>query len=132
MVKRRNPRATRLFAASAFALAIAGSVGFLLLPVYTSTGNGPTTHDTLVEVNGSDTLILLAIPVVLTAVPLLAPQHRRAIGACAFLLTAFAILGSWTIGLAYLPSALLLGVAWAAARGRPGSPASDFAGDPGR
>ena len=71
---------------------------------------------TLIQVNGSWVILLLAAPVVLTALTLVsvlltdAGQARRRVflWASAILLSGFGVLGSFSIGLFYLPAALAL------------------------
>jgi len=71
-------------------------------------------HDTLLEHEGSSVLIVLAVPVVLTVVgtwPWSARHARRARLSVGWLLLAGVVIGAMTIGLFYLPAAVLLLVA---------------------
>ena len=63
---------------------------------------------TLFDVNGLGVLWLLAIPLVLVALPMAFRQpHRRRVGiACGIVMLALAFLGSASIGLYYYPTAL--------------------------
>jgi hypothetical protein len=64
---------------------------------------------TLADVNGPDTYLALAVPIVLTAVPLLVRRGRagRAIAwASGALLAGFVLLAGFTIGLVYAPGAV--------------------------
>lgn len=71
---------------------------------------------TVVQVNGSRAIILLVGATLISSVPFLVafarPSLQRLVtGVCALLLLAFSIAGSLTIGLAFMPSAILLLVA---------------------
>jgi len=125
-------------AVAAQVLAWAVGLWLALVPVYrgvsvTATAPGETAIEStpvtasLIEVNGLWVLLLLAIPVVLTGLALVsilltAPgQARRKLSllALAVLLVGFGVVGSFSIGLFYLPSALALVVSAAVAfRGR--------------
>ena len=74
------------------------------------------TTKTLVEANGSWVIILLVLITLVSGAPVVVslalPRLRRLVTwVSALLLLAFTILGSLTIGLAYLPSTLLLFIA---------------------
>lgn len=100
-------------------LALAASCLLLVMPTY----NGEThstdakghmtvtrTQATLLQVNGRSALISLGIPVLIALIPVLIPKRGVSIGA-AILLSVFAILGGFTIGLFYVPSAITMIVA---------------------
>jgi hypothetical protein len=103
---------------------IAVSIYLLNIPLY----QGIETHcdqsgcttihttKTLVEENGSWAIILLTLVTLASGVPfvvsLTLPRAQRPVTwVFALLILAFSILGSLTIGLAYLPSAILLFIA---------------------
>jgi hypothetical protein len=112
------PRGTMLVGLSLL-LALAAAGGLLVVPVYTgvrATAVAPeaaraTTelrYATLVEVNGARVLPLLALPVVLAGLPLAFNSTGwRTVGRAgsALLLTAFALVTGFSIGLLFLPSA---------------------------
>ncbi|HEU4642597.1 MAG TPA: hypothetical protein VFS44_09090 [Gemmatimonadaceae bacterium] len=118
-----------------FALAWAAAVAayFLLGPAYrwatsaihVSAEQAPTRVEatgtaTLLAVNGPRALIALLLPVLLTALPLLARRpatRRRLAGAAAVLLGVFVLLGAASVGLFYLPAALALVLAAVASDG---------------
>jgi len=113
-------RSWRLLAALALGSALLASVYFLVVPSYTSvtfsedSAGVPTnveSHQTLLQVNGPAVLLPLAVPVLLAAIPH-AFAGRRWSGAItsamAMLLSAFVLVTGFSIGIAYLPSALLL------------------------
>jgi hypothetical protein len=73
-----------------------------------------TARRTLSEVNGPTVYVAVAIPMLLAALPLLfrRPGARRAsVRASALLLLAFVLLGGFSIGMFYLPSAVAMGLA---------------------
>ena len=71
-------------------------------------------HATALEVNGPQIAFTLSIPILVALLPLLFRKHRRAalLGAGALTLC-FCILGALSVGIFYLPTALLLVVAGA-------------------
>jgi len=100
----------------------------VVVPAYTSTGaegstiaGGPpvtvvtsTSSRTLVQVNGGWILILLAIPLLMVvAVAVLLPRHRRLAWAVTVLVFGFVLAGAFTIGPFVYPVGLLLVVACA-------------------
>ena len=92
--------------------------GVSVTPVLPGEAPGEATRftATLIQANGSRVILLLAVPVVLTALALTsvlltgAGQARRKVflWASAILLLGFCVLGSFSIGLFYLPAALAL------------------------
>lgn len=109
-------RPHRRWASASFALATSASLLLLVVPSYSgseceSTFHGPTatthcssTHATLIEENGTvGVLILLAVPVVLTAGGLIASRCART--GAAVLLCMFVLITGFSIGAAYLPCA---------------------------
>jgi len=125
------------------ALTLAGFVVAALLPMYAesteSTSTDPvtgveatTTTDTtatLVQVNGPGVLVVLAVPVAVAVLPLLA----RRVGAffalrvtTAVLLVAMSVLGGLSVGMLFAPAAVVAVVA-AALPGRRAAPAAPSA-----
>jgi hypothetical protein len=91
----------------AAALATAATVFFLIVPVYESSGGSPRR---LLEV-APRALVVILIPPLLATIPV-APRSPRArrIGTAvaAVLLTVAALLGMFTVGFFYVPSAVAL------------------------
>lgn len=131
------PPARRLdivLALAGFGAALFASGSLIVLPSYTTVRVSETsapsdapppveevTRQTLLEVNGPGVLLPLAVPVGLAGAPLAFPRSRwrRVIQAAAATLVAtFVVVTGFSIGLAYLPSAILL---FAAALMGPGS-----------
>ena len=124
-MKRRNAPVISIVVAHALAWIVA--LGLVFGPVYQGmsvtavapgdiAGEPIKTTATLIDVNGLRVLPLLLAPVVMTALALLAVlrtdagQTRRKVlvWVLAVLLLGFCVLGSFSIGLFYLPSALAL------------------------
>lgn len=86
----------------AVVLVLLASFAWVVLPVYAS-------GQTLLQVNGPSTLIVLLIPVVLSIWGLFANRWERVAGALLLLfsLVVFFLSGA-LIGLSYLPSSILL------------------------
>ena len=91
-----------------FSLALASSALLLILPVYSGSGGNAT----LLQVNGSRVFIPLAIPVVVSLLPILSRRRGVCVGA-AIVLCAFCVVGGFSIGLFYVPSAVAMIVAGA-------------------
>jgi hypothetical protein len=81
-----------------------------------------TSHETLLETNGAGVLVVLAVPVVLVGLAVLGgrrrPSVRRAVGAVMLI---GCLLGALSIGLFFLPAAVLV---LASASVGPGAPPS--------
>ncbi len=108
----------------AFTWSVAVSLYLLNVPVYSSmstsatipiTGTnssvGPiTSRSTLMDINGAGILLILAMPTVVALIPLLMPAtvRRRTAAIAGVLVGVFSFLGAMTVGLFYLPTALLL------------------------
>lgn len=110
----RPSGAKRVLQWIALGLAVAASAFLTFLPVYsgvTSDSNGTSTEAraTLVQVNGPSVLILLAVPVVISLVPLLA--HGRAWPllsiVAAILLGIAVLLGILSIGVFFVPALIV-------------------------
>ncbi len=97
---------TRLTEVS-FGLAVAAAIILLVLPVYSGFEGSRATHATLLEVNGTYALLVVMFPVAVSLLPLLVRKRPLRITA-AFLMGAFALIGSFTIGLFYLPAAIVM------------------------
>ena len=98
----------------ALLLALTASVALLFLPFYGNyeVGAEPTGTATLIEVNGSGVVILLALPVLFTAVIALVRRRRAVLlsALCTALLAAFVLLGFASIGMFYLPALIVAAV----------------------
>jgi hypothetical protein len=88
--------------------ALVAAVALAVIPGYaTSTGN----RSTLVSVNGAAVLLVLLVPVLLAASPLLARGGARPVllaASCGTVLSVFCVLGGFSVGSYYLPAAMLL------------------------
>jgi hypothetical protein len=74
-------------------------------------------HATGLQANGPQIAFVLAIPIVLALLPLGFRKHQRAVFLGAGALTlAFCVLGAMSVGMFYLPTALLLVLAGASMR----------------
>ncbi len=67
-------------------------------------------HRTLLQVNGPQVIVLLVLPVLVTLAPLLFPSRVTRVIATV-LICGFTLVGSFTIGLFYLPAALAMLIA---------------------
>jgi hypothetical protein len=110
------------YSSLAFAYTLCASIVFLFAPLGSSESSTSKNveHVSLWQLNGWRILIILGLPVVFAAVPVLlrrSPHLRTLLGASAVLLTTFVFLGILSIGIYYLPSAGL--VIAAAFRERP-------------
>ena len=81
-----------------------------------------TGSESLLEHEGASVLIVLAVPVLVSAMPLAFSRRGVAIGA-AVVLTALAVLGGFSIGLFYFPAVLLAWLSAVTVRGQPNSAA---------
>jgi hypothetical protein len=109
-----------------FLLAVLASVSSLVAPAYTrltvreipvngesssppqtETSVHPARHATLAEVNGPGTYFLLTIPVAVAGLPLLV-RSRAARILSAVLITGWVVIGAASIGLFYIPSAIMM------------------------
>jgi hypothetical protein len=120
---RRRSKAPQILCLIAALWATAVALFFLFGPVYgTSTSEYSVTvsggqvaspervgHTTGLQANGPQIAFVLAIPIVLALLPLAFRKHQRAsfIGAGALTL-AFCVVGAMSVGMFYLPTALLL------------------------
>ena len=95
---------TRLTGVS-FGLALAAAIFLLVWPSYSGFNGDQPTHATLLQVNGPFVLIPVMFPVVTTLTALLLRKQWVRIAAT-ILISGFAVIGGFTIGLFYLPAAL--------------------------
>jgi len=86
-------------------LALAASVFLLVFPIGEGDWGGQHHRTTLLDTSGSHVLALLALPVLITVLPLGIPRHGVRIGA-SILLFALVVVGGFSIGLFYLPAAI--------------------------
>ena len=99
-----------------FLLAVLASVLSFTLPLYRGQAGlqrsgEPITvqvwHATLSSVNGPSIYYILAIPVIIAGVPILL-RYRTARIISAVLLTGYLVIGAASIGVFYLPSAIMM------------------------
>jgi hypothetical protein len=119
-------RATRL-AWWAFGLAVAGAVVAAVAPLGTrmTAGSGAvarTEHVSMLEVDGSWVLVVVAIPTIVAGIPSLVRRRDVRI-ASAVLLWACCIVGMWSVGLFFVPSAVVMTLAAATRRSAEAVPA---------
>ena len=95
----------------AFALATVAGIAVLFVPSYTiatsdSEGNETIGSSTVWEVNGPISLLIIAIPIAITILPLLVrgPSWPAVSVVAAVLIGLFAIIGSFTIGFYFIPA----------------------------
>jgi hypothetical protein len=114
-------------ALASYVLAVAASAALAIAPTGTEASRSSerterVEHRSLLEREGPSALRVLAVPVVITAVPVAAGKSRRFAGplrwTAAGLLTAGTLLATLSIGVFYLPSVALMLVA--ALRAPPG------------
>ena len=108
----------RLTQFAAFFLALGAAVFLAVYPTYSQTsesadGAGSTSGATMVEVNGYWVLALLAVPVLVAALPLLfrGPAWRTASFVSALLLVGCVIAGIASFGMFFVPAAVAAVVA---------------------
>jgi hypothetical protein len=88
-------------------LALAASVFLLVFPSGSGYWGGQYHSTTLLQKEGLWVLIPLSFPVLVTLLPLVFPKRAVRIGA-SIIIWAFAILGGFSIGLFYIPSAVVV------------------------
>ena len=66
-----------------------------------------TTHESLLEHEGAGVLVVLAVPVLLTLVAVVVKRRPMRLGV-GFVLLAACILGAMSVGLFFLPAAVLI------------------------
>src|SRR5450755_3964634 len=95
---------TRLTGVS-FGLALAAAIFLLVWPIYSGFNGNRPSHATLLQVNGPYALIPVMFPVLATLIALLLRKVRIV---ATILISGFALIGGFTIGLFYLPAAILM------------------------
>jgi hypothetical protein len=128
-------RVTRIGAICSLLLAVAAGLGLVVWPcayrgVEAAGGGGPARHlcATLVKANGVRVLGVLALPVLVAGVGLVAVRRRRRgmLLVVMVALVAFCVLALASVGLFYLPAAVALVIAAVGWRHPPAtSPAAD-------
>ena len=130
----RGPKAPQALSFIAALWATVVALFFLFGPTYgTSTSEYSVTasggqvaspqferHATGLEVNGPRVAFVLVIPIILALLPLAVRKHQRASFVVAGALSlAFCVVGAMSVGMFYLPSALLLLLAGATTESLP-------------
>ncbi len=96
----------KILPAVSFSLALAASVFLLVYPSGSGNWGGQFHRTTILEKEGLWVLIPLSFPLIVTLLPLVFPRQVVRIGATV-VLWAFAIIGGFSIGLFYIPAALV-------------------------
>jgi hypothetical protein len=96
----------RLTAVS-FWLAMAPAIFLLVWPVYSGFDGRGTTHATLLQVNGAWVIIPVTFPVVIAMLPVLFRKQAVRIIAT-IMMWGFTIISGFSIGLFYLPAAIMM------------------------
>jgi hypothetical protein len=107
-----TPRGRRWFLAVLLFTAVV-SASLLLLPLLAEQTAGPTVHyRTLLAGEGPGVILPLAVPVLVCAVPLLAPaRYRRAAAwGSAAVLAIGVVVSLLSVGVFFVPSAILLAI----------------------
>ena len=123
------------YSSLSLAYTLCASIVFLFAPLGTRTSNGkaPPEHVSLWQLNGWRIVVLLGLPVVFAAVPVLrrrSPHLRTLLAASAVLLTTYVLLGILSIGLYYAPSAGLMIAAAFRERPTPRGRATGYRSEP--
>jgi hypothetical protein len=101
------------YSSLSLAYTLCATIVFLFAPLGTreASEKAPAEHVSLWQLNGWRILVLLGLPVVFAAVPVIrrrSPHLRTLLAASAVLLTTYVLLGILPIGLYYAPSAGLM------------------------
>jgi hypothetical protein len=104
------------YSSLSLAYTVCATIVFLFAPLGTSESSGSNqakhvAHVSLWQLNGWRILVVLGLPVVFAAVPVIRRRSRHVrtlLAASAVLLTTYVVLGILTIGLYYAPSAGLM------------------------
>lgn len=101
---------------AAVAAALAVALLFAVIPVY-----GGDSSETLIEHEGTWVLLVVLAPALVAAVPLALPLawRRGALMAVATIAVLFVLVTGFTVGLFFLPTAVLLVIAARRARAEP-------------
>jgi hypothetical protein len=97
--------ATRLVSLS-LGLAVAGAIYLLVWPVYSGFHDNQPAHATLVAINGPSVLIPVIFPVFVALLPLM--FRKQAVRVVVAILMGGFSLFAMSIGLVYLPAAILM------------------------
>jgi len=100
------------FTVAAFLVAVLGALVAAFAPTYswcgtTSSGVQTCGHDTGFAVNGTWILVVVSVPVLVALVPVLA-RRRAARIVSAVLLWIGCVVGMWSVGMFFVPSAILM------------------------
>lgn len=120
---------SRGWQSAAVVCAIAAAVALLVVPTGSGQGvsvdgsgsrTGDITHYTLLQSEGRSILLLLAVPIILTVIPLLISlrQRRTATLICTSLLSVGVVLAVMSIGVFFVPAVVCALVAIARGEGR--------------
>jgi hypothetical protein len=93
--------------AISFALAAVAAVFLLVWPVYPGFDGRRTTHATLLQVNGAWVIIPVTFPVMIAFLPILLRKQAVRIIAT-IIMGGFTIISGFSIGLFYLPTAIMM------------------------
>jgi hypothetical protein len=96
-------------------LAVAAAIFLLIVPAYSGFNGTRATHATLMDVNGQWVIIPVMFPVVVALMPLLFPGRVVRI-ITTIIIGGFSLIASFTIGLFYLPAAVVMLMATSATR----------------
>jgi hypothetical protein len=91
----------------AFGLALAAAIFLVVWPTYSGSNGSQPTRATLLQVGGPYALVPVMFPVLTTLIALLLRKQWVRIVA-AILISGFAPISGFTIGLFYLPAAILM------------------------
>jgi hypothetical protein len=94
-------------AAFSFLLSALSSILLSVIPAYNERSANQLWHLTLASVNGPKVYYVLAIPAVIAGVPLLLRARTFRV-VSALLLMGWVVVGSASVGLLYLPSAVMM------------------------
>jgi hypothetical protein len=97
-------------AGASFGLALLAAGYLLVFPIYSGSNATQQTHATLLQVNGPHALIPVLFPVLITLITLLLGKWVFRVAAT-ILIGLFVLIGGFTIGLFYLPAAILMWMA---------------------
>jgi hypothetical protein len=99
------------FSLLAFAAAVIGALVVVFAPLYTSCGSDTACHgDSALMVNGGWILVVVSVPVVLALLPVLL-HHRVVRTVAAVLLWPCCVLALLSVGIFFVPAAILMTIA---------------------
>jgi hypothetical protein len=103
--------ASRTFARLSLAAAEVAALVVVFAPTYSSCSSDAACHgDSALAVNGWWIVFVVSVPVVLALIPVLI-DHRVARAIAAVLLWLFCVVGMLTIGIFFIPAAILMTIA---------------------